>query len=388
MSKQKDPIINCHTHILTSYSLPNGLFLYPLPVLPLLRNKVIRWILVQLVYLVGRFLSFFTFDGLWDLLKNRAERALSITQMLDLAQQEVNRLKAEGKDFSHVKGNQEIILEYLKQYYNEGTKFVVLSLDTEFMGKGQVPKDFRQQLDELSDLQRKNAGILFPFIHAEPRRDNVTDLVKEYIQEKGFKGIKIYPPYGIHPNDERLHEIYQFAVDHDLPVTGHCTPDGMKGKVYKIGNNILADPDNYLEVLQAFPKLKLCLAHFGGDSEWKRFLDDPWDPHAANPHKKAWISKIIDMIYRDDENGDPQFPNLYVDVSYTSFNNETRAYLKVLLDKPENQRLRARVLFGSDFYVLQTEISERAFAISLRAFLGEVLFDQIARENPKKFLNL
>ena len=180
--------------------------------------------------------------------------------------------------------------------------------------------------------------------------------------------------------------VYEYAVENNIPITGHCTPDGLRSKHYKIGNNILADPDNYLEVLEAHPNLKLCLAHFGGNSEWKKFLNDPWNPDSDNQNKKAWVSKIIDMIKLNNEDGTPKFPNLYVDVSYTSYDPQTRAYLKVILDAG-NQRLRERVLFGSDFYVLQTEISERTFGIELRGFLGETLFNQIARTNPDKFLN-
>jgi hypothetical protein len=46
------------------------------------------------------------------------------------------------------------------------------------------------------------------------------------------------------------------------------------------------------------------------------------------------------------------------------------------------------VLFGSDYYVVQREASERDCSIGLRGYLGEDKFDQIARENPKRSLGL
>ncbi len=85
------------------------------------------------------------------------------------------------------------------------------------------------------------------------------------------------------------------------------------------------------------------------------------------------------------------YPNLYTDVSYTLF-TETPAYrpfdyfdfLKVLMSEPN---VRERVLFGTDYYMVEREkVSEKEVSIALRAHLGEELYFQIAHRNPKKFL--
>jgi uncharacterized protein len=44
------------------------------------------------------------------------------------------------------------------------------------------------------------------------------------------------------------------------------------------------------------------------------------------------------------------------------------------------------VLFGTDYYMVEQETSERAFGLNLRGELGEVLWKQIAEDNPKNFL--
>src|SRR5712691_11237676 len=79
------------------------------------------------------------------------------------------------------------------------------------------------------------------------------------------------------------------------------------------------------------------------------------------------------------------YPNLWTDISYTLYANDEHVYLlKVLLSDP---RVSSRVLFGSDFYVVENaELEERRRSVRLRAMLGEDVFDAIARENPKRFL--
>jgi hypothetical protein len=45
-----------------------------------------------------------------------------------------------------------------------------------------------------------------------------------------------------------------------------------------------------------------------------------------------------------------------------------------------------KTLFGTDFYVVSKAISEREFALNIRAALGEDLFKSIAQDNPIAFL--
>jgi uncharacterized protein len=58
--------------------------------------------------------------------------------------------------------------------------------------------------------------------------------------------------------------------------------------------------------------------------------------------------------------------------------------LKVLLT---DARVRSRVLFGSDFYVVEeARLEERRLALRVRSILGEELFWTIAEENPRRYL--
>lgn len=52
----------------------------------------------------------------------------------------------------------------------------------------------------------------------------------------------------------------------------------------------------------------------------------------------------------------------------------------------ENKKLRKRVLFGTDFYVVRNHKSERNMLVDSLAGLTEEEFDLIARDNPSDFL--
>jgi len=111
--------------------------------------------------------------------------------------------------------------------------------------------------------------------------------------------------------------------------------------------------------------------------DWGAYLKHPWIP--ADRAEESWLSKITDMIHSRD------YPNLWTDISFTLFTDDEYVYLlKTLLADPA---IRERVLFGSDFYVVENApLEERRRSIRIRAVLGEDLFKTIAVDNPHAFL--
>ncbi len=137
-------------------------------------------------------------------------------------------------------------------------------------------------------------------------------------------------------------------------------------------------PDAYVPLLEKHPKLRVCLAHFGGAGDWTSYLDRPCHS-GMDDSTKSWLAKIADMLR------DGRYPNLQTDISYTLFANDEHLYLlKVLLCDP---RISSRVLFGSDFYVVENaEAEERRRSVRLRALLGDELVKTIAQDNPNEYL--
>ncbi len=289
-------------------------------------------------------------------------------------------------------GSQEKIFNCCREQYPVGSKFVVLPMDMAFMGAGDVRRPYREQLEELAALAKDTEDIL-PFIHVDPRRKEYMDLLKEAVEQWQFKGVKLYPPLGYFPFDKRLDPVFKYCVLKGLPVVTHCSPYNavhFKGKkkelkklLQKSDNPAIllngskkelcsqfVNPRNYRSVLDRFPGLKICLAHWGSSYYWEKFFSHPAE-------KNNWFVIIRDMI--------AEYPGLYTDISFTLSKKEYFPLLKILL---HDQSINNKVLFGSDYYMVETKTEERRFSTDLRAYLGEPLFQKIAFDNPREFLGI
>jgi uncharacterized protein len=296
--------------------------------------------------------------------------------------------------------DQAALFKQVQGFYPERTRFVVLPMDMALMGLGRVKKSIDEQHDELLRLASAQPGLILPFAAVDPRHDRIVERTKARLAQ-GFVGMKLYPPIGYHPLDRRLWPLYEWAnaLDKPPPILSHCSrpasvqfhgrptrqmqTDPETGQVGRRTREELltwfTDPDSYKTLLTNYPRLRLCLAHFGGAGDWDRYLDHPWDSRSSDPADKSWLSKIADMIRAGDH------PNLWTDISYTLFADDEFVYLlKTLLT---DDRILARTLFGSDFYVVESaRLEERRRAIRIRAVLGEEVFRQIAVDNPREFL--
>ncbi len=306
-----------------------------------------------------------------------------------------------GFVYSAQKKDQYAIFNELRGYYPKSTKFCPLTIDFDFMNAGDARKDFLTQLEDVTALrdyyESKNLPVLLPFISVDPRRVGLTKLVKQYIEDHRFAGIKLYPALGFFPDDERLMEIYKYAEENQIPITTHCIPKNKTHFRYKPTKKMiekakkrfsffdkkdskkaydfakyLNHPDNYKYILERFPKLKINLAHFGGNQEWNKYLDVSDENFQE---ERNWYSIIRKMLVKYD--------NVYADISFTVQDDKLYPLLRNLLKTPTTKE---KVLFGSDFYMLQKDYSERRFGIDVRGYLDDNEFWLIAEQNPKKFL--
>lgn len=356
-------IINCHNHTFTIDHVPHKFL--PFRLVNILRPSIIRkplgWIIRNLLPFTDR-----------DIL-DRYINFLEVT---------ANRTQEET--FKRVRG-----------FYPQESKFIILPMDMEFMAAGRVKEKYESQLKNLCELRDKYPNQIIPFVAVDPRREHVFDLVKDYISNRSFAGIKIYLRLGFYPTDKRLNKIYKYAEKNSIPILSHCSRGGVytkkissdmlehpiRGKVKKKKakdfSHYFTEPHNYIPVLKKYPNLKVCLAHFGGDSEWDSYLEREWHPNETK-HEKSWVSQIVEMM--------EQYGNLYTDISYTAFHSER--YYPLLSIFLTNKKIRDRIMFGSDYYMVEREkISEREVSLKLRYALGEKNFKMIAYTNVKKFLS-
>lgn len=437
--------------------------------------KILFVLIVMLFIPWGRRIIFFLLKKVWSFLG-----ALPGKQSKEMLERYLNigRYSFNGKQAS--------VLSKLENQYPEGSGFVILPMDMEYMEAGKVKAPYHQQMEELADLKLKanQTHILYPFVFADPRRMKdeanyfsytankgtiqLNDcFIKTFIEERKFSGFKIYPALGYYPFDETLLPLWKYAADNGLPVLTHC----IRGTIFYRGRKkdewnyhpifkqamgdgyqklLLPDmknvdfsinfthPMNYLCLLEEkilrryihsvveknknsplievfgytnentallynLSHLKLCFGHFGGEDEWHRYFEQDRYGHsnqfAENPY---WG---IDFFETKDDKPSPgkeeqlwkftdwysiicsmmlQYPNVYADISYILHNNE--AILPLLKQTLQNEQLKKKVLYGTDFYVVRNHKSDKNMLADMMGGLQEHEFDLIARENPVEFL--
>ncbi len=315
--------------------------------------------------------------------------------------------------------------------------------------------------------------------------------VKTYIEDRNFSGFKIYPALGYYPFDEHLLPIWRYASENNIPIMSHCIEGtiyyrGAKKKEWnyhpvfqqEYSKDVyepmllpqtknfdfqinFTHPLNYLclveeKFLKAFiestdddsevrnlfgysktedklkhnlSNLKICLAHFGGEEEWTRYMEQDRenssqrlmrDPKEAinfmknSKGKFSWY-KLNDLWYKADwysiiSSMLIEYENIYADLSYIISKPSIYPLLKYTLEKGDNydeehmayviepnvhkkathytgkNKLRSRVLFGTDFYVVRNHKSDKDLFIETKALLSEESFDLIAKENTFNYL--
>ena len=196
-----------------------------------------------------------------------------------------------------------------------------------------------------------------------------------------FIGFKMYPPLGYKPLDARLPNLEKFYARCEaegIPILTHCSPGGMttheaeyynaydKADLSKRPTRIVyctydpctplgyffdeyVHPKNWRPVLMKYPKLKLCLAHFGG-AEWDE-----------NGLASDWVEEITNLCDPKIEQGKNamgpiHFDNVYTDMS--CYNLEDRSTKKNVIELfreiMHNRRykhLQDKVIFGVDWYL-------------------------------------
>lgn len=348
-SEPKLQITNCHTHTFTTAHTP---LYFPHPVVAIFRYfpfliRFLRWLF-----------SYLPWSNVYGVL-----------------------VRMENFHRTGSRRSQADIFKEILHYYPKTARFVVLPMDMTHIGQGPVREDIYAQHDTLAQLARDHPGRVIPFATVFPDRADAAQEFRRCIDELGFRGVKLYPKLGFKPTHPVLMEqVYPYCIEHNLPVMTHCSRGGVYGKGWGQERcDEVTAPDAYVDVMKAFPDLRICLAHFGGDSEWRRYLTDGFDPEDEKARAKNWVSRITDMITKE------EYQNLYTDISYTIF--RFSEYMPLLSMLMEDEKLRRRILFGSDFYMTRQEsLSEKAVSIRLRVALGEDHFQRIAEINPAIWL--
>lgn len=259
-------------------------------------------------------------------------------------------------------------------------------------------RSFEAQRDALLNLRDKHSDRILPFIALDPEQnENLEEQFIEAFTEHNFFGVKIYPSLGYWPSHPRLMNIFKICEEKNIPVTTHCSSGKTRSssQILKIeglemidGTPIEVDrterlpdhkadtyrlffngPERWEPVLCHYPKLRLNIAHFGGEHEWKTMLKEG---------KSKWIDTIEKLLMN------PAHPNVFADFSFTfSFKKNNQMLKNWMETKPH---IKNQVLNGSDYFLTATERPLKKIIRRYLRQLGKQHIDQIGNVNAKRFL--
>jgi hypothetical protein len=212
----------------------------------------------------------------------------------------------------------------------------------------------------------------FDPLRTDERRNSI-DLLRRRVESGRAIGVKLYPPMGFKPIgnsadvDRRLHALYTWCCEQDVPIVAHCSPANAVRGAKKD-----AFPTGWTDVLKEHDNLRLDLAHVGGIA------------------KKGWVHEAIGMI-------DAFYPRVFADVSnhdhshhrVTKFLSDVHGEVQ-LTTNPDNAR--RQIAFGTDYWFVYMHDKPKEFLHRyVEAFattFGESSVPRFASGAAQEFLGL
>ena len=256
----------------------------------------------------------------------------------------------------------------------------------------------RDQISVMSALARRRQDAILlnfaPFcplraallVQDNPGADPLAD-IKWAITQKGFVGVKLYPPLGFRPLgnknarfnfvkrvpkgvgkalDKQLLKLYAWCEANDVPIKAHANNSIEAG----ICTGLNASPTNWIPVLDKFPNLRLNLAHFGGFDETSN-TPEPLglSNRCVEPTGRDWEDLLTDML--------GTYRGLYFDLGYwietSNGGSDRRKVLRKMRALIEREPLVVqRMMFASDWSMIGRETSHRIYRVTVLAALKEL----------------
>ncbi|HET7275179.1 MAG TPA: amidohydrolase family protein [Longimicrobiaceae bacterium] len=231
--------------------------------------------------------------------------------------------------------------------------------------------NFLAQIKGTSDAVIGRPGRILPFVAVNSLRSDHYKLMEQAIESLGFVGVKLYPSLGYKVKTPAIRAVLKYCVDHDVPVLAHCTSGGFyKSKTTREYCN----PVHWRDLLDEFPGLRVCFAHFGG---WGGFSG-----HDAE--QQAWAAVILELMR--------EHPGVYTDLSYhvemMRGGQVQDTYLDSLRTLLADDLLGSRIIFGTDAWLVQMQVTDEAYWKFFRLYLTEEEFRKISYDAPRAFLGL
>ncbi len=141
-----------------------------------------------------------------------------------------------------------------------------------------------KQHNEIAELSRKMPGRIFGMANPSPHlpQSSYREEVERCVKDLGFVGVKLHPfAHAVNPNSFTGRKVFEVALDLEIPTMVH-TGSGVPWSL----------PSTLMPIAREFPKLKIILAHSGGNLFAEEalliakaysniYLETSWTPNLA-----------------------------------------------------------------------------------------------------------
>ena len=257
------------------------------------------------------------------------ERAEAVTGPLPPSSAGLAPSHADLRDLEVINGHDHLWREdHLKKYLDAAEKLGVTKTlfvaSSEFTLKGDqfsAADGNEENSQEILRVAKLYPEKIIPFVTFHPANEDKVEKLKAYLAE-GAKGVKLYTGHGsFHDRpllSDDMREFYAFCEAERVPLCWHV--------------NMGRYPDEFRQVLKAYPRLKIIVPHFGVGF------------YAPGGKTMQDMAALLD-----------EYPTLYVDSSFGTreilVSGLERVSGAVPIFRDFYERYQDRIIFGTDMVV-------------------------------------
>lgn len=168
---------------------------------------------------------------------------------------------------------------------------VILPLDWELGFRQKSAVSIEEQHERYARMVAAHGGRLICFAGIDPQRPDAVQLLEWAVQKLGMRGLKLYPPTGFYPYDERVYPLYERCEAWGLPVFVHT------GGTIPLLKPRFANPLGLQDVQADFPRMNIWVGHAGGKWWWTEAVTVV--VNSANSYLE--LSNWEDVAYQDED---------------------------------------------------------------------------------------
>jgi predicted TIM-barrel fold metal-dependent hydrolase len=195
--------------------------------------------------------------------------------------------------------------------------------------------------EKVSKAVKDHPDRLVGNVYIDPRWPDACQIFERYIA-KGFRCVKIFPPVGFMPDDERNFPLYEKIEAAGVPILFHAGQTNIRiiskePGVRKATNSRYSHPLNFDMIARLFPQMPIVLAHMG----YPHYVE-AWSVAHANPN-----------IYLDISGSGPWTEGIPIVFNALGGNHFIPLDFKRVLWGSDNCLTQAEHLARSDVYLRQ-----------------------------------